>query len=57
MNTYQITFKTRERGGYAEVQASNVHTAVKRILADLEPYRKPVPLGKNQRMTITIDRV
>ena len=58
MNTYTITCKKGDLIGRAQVEASNIHTAIKRALYRSEPGLpgKALSIEKGQKVTIEVER-
>ena len=62
MNTYNVTYEGPLQSGYSQTQASNVHTAVKNVLAvrggrTNRGRLKPVAIRRGQRLTIRVTRI
>lgn len=56
MNTYSVSYQGPFATKSVQVQASNIHTAVKKVLYPTEFGRKPVAIRRGQSMTIRVTR-
>ena len=57
MNTYSVSYLGPFVDGQARVQATNIHTAVKKVLFPITVGRKPMAIRKGQSMTIRVERI
>lgn len=57
MNTYRISYRGPFAEGHAVVPASNIHTAVTKVLYPTGFRRKPESIRRGQTMTITVTRL
>ena len=62
MNTYSVSYQGPFAHGHVQVQASNIHTAVKNVLAYAGGRTKggrlrPVAIRPGQSMTIRVTRI
>lgn len=58
MNTYVVDYQMPFGVGHSQtVEATNIHTAVKKVLYPLSVGRKPVAIRRGQTMTIRVERI
>ena len=57
MNTYRVSYHSPLGEQSIEVMASNIHTAVKKVLFPMRLGRTPVGIRKGQVMTIRVERI
>lgn len=57
MNTYSVSYQGPFATKSVQVQATNIHTAVKKVLFPITAGRKPVAIRRGQSMTIRVERI
>ena len=57
MNLYEVRYRVSGDEQIFQTWATNIHTAVKKVLFPIRAGRKPMAIRKGQSMTIRVERI